>query len=133
MVEIVSNHLFELHQVQLCEYHEHSAQSLKLDKMTWLFFFEQIKWQDLALHRYSAVIEYIIFYNLKKWKTILGPHQPSYKLPNPPTRATPNIYPLKLIYFFLYKFLLYQLLLTIRPINNLILHQLIYILVILIY
>ena len=26
--------------------------------------------------RHSAVVEYIIFYNLKKWKTILGPHQP---------------------------------------------------------
>ena len=63
-----------------------------------------IKWQDLALHRHSAVIECIIFYILKKWKTILGPHQHSYKLPNPPTRATPNVYPLKLIYIYIYIF-----------------------------
>ena len=102
------------HSTPLMPLHSDNTHCTKLD--TWYL----IKWQDLALHRHSAVVEYIIFYNLKKWKTILGPHQHSYKLPNPSTRATPNAYPHKLIHIFFMK-KLYQLLLVIIfiSINNL--------------
>ena len=42
----------------------------------------------LSTTRHSTVVEYIIFYTLKKWKTIFGPHQHSHKLPNTHTGHT---------------------------------------------
>ena len=85
----------------------HTAQSLILDKMT-----------GLCTARHSGVVEHLIFYNLKKWKTILGLQQHSYKLPNPTHTGHIQRTPTQ-INIFLYKFLLNQLLLTIIPINNL--------------
>ena len=78
----------------------------------------------LALRRLSAVVEYIIFYNLKEWKTISGPiHTATNSLAHPHGPHTLyTVYPLKLIYIYiicLCKILLHQLLLVIISINNL--------------